>query len=71
MYLPKTMKIINGEFYFVSFVLFVLMLATIVFQGFTRSGITLVIMLCMLLWVSYKRLFGIEPIRQMSNIAIG
>jgi hypothetical protein len=53
----------NNEFYFLTFILLILIFATIIFQGFTKSGIIILLMLLISSWKVYKELYNISNVK--------
>lgn len=47
----------NNHFYFLTFIILILIFTTIIFQGFTRSGITLLFILFLSLLKVYLELY--------------
>lgn len=47
----------NNNFYFVTFIILTLIFSTIIFEGFTRSGIIILVILFISLWKMYVELY--------------
>ena len=47
----------NNHFYFLTFIILILIFATIIFQGFTTSGVILLFILFLSLWKVYMELY--------------
>ncbi len=48
----------NKQFYFLVCMLIIMMICVVLFQGFTRGGIILLLILNILLWKLYYELYG-------------